>query len=81
MYKCLALKFHNFYKVFCGIVDDKVAHVSDVSFVQSLLHQIIVPRVQSCLPYFIEYNFGPYFVGPYFLAFFKVFNRQLKKNL
>ena len=44
------MKFHNFYKVFCGIVDDKVAHVSDVSFVQPLLHQSILPRSKK-LPF------------------------------
>ena len=30
-------KLDNFYKIFCSIVDVEVAHVSDVSFVQSML--------------------------------------------
>ena len=41
IYKFLALKFDNFYKVFCSIVEVKVVHVSDVSFVQSLIHESI----------------------------------------
>ena len=45
------MKFH---KVFCSIVDVKVAHVSDVSFVQSLLHKSIVPRSKK-LPFIIHW--------------------------